>query len=220
MQIENNWKDTLQKEIDKPYFQSLMKFVDKEYSSTSCFPPYHQILNAFELTPLEEVKVVILGQDPYHGQGQAHGLAFSVPEGIKIPPSLRNIYKELIEDVNFKPTFHGDLSSWATQGVLLLNTTLTVREGAPGSHQNQGWERFTDEVIRMVSQQKENVVFILWGTHAQKKSDLIDAEKHLIISSTHPSPLSAYRGFFGSNPFSKTNAYLIKSGKNPIDWQI
>ena len=184
------------------------------------FPPKKQIFRALELTPFENIKVVILGQDPYHGEGEANGLAFSVNKGIKLPPSLRNIYKELESDLGVKPPIQGDLTSWAKQGVLLLNSVLTVEKDKPGSHRNIGWEEYTDTIIKEISDKKENIVFILWGKYAQSKKDLIDERKHLVISSPHPSPFSARKGFFGSKPFSTTNTYLKSKGKKEIDWRV
>lgn len=219
--FDSSWDSIL-----KPMFQSdemkkLSAFVQQEREAGLVFPPNDFVFNAFQLTPLSQVKVVILGQDPYHNDGQAHGLSFSVPAGIAIPPSLQNIYKELLNDIpNFQIPNHGDLTKWAKQGVLLLNATLTVRAHEAGSHQKKGWEKFTDAIIRAISEQQEHVVFILWGGYAIKKTALIDQTKHLVLSSVHPSPLSVYRGFYGSKPFSKTNDYLLASGKKPIDWQI
>lgn len=212
--------------ILKPLFQTnvlreLSTFVQKERAAHTVFPPGDLVLNAFQLTHFDQLKVVILGQDPYHGPGQAHGLSFSVPRGIAIPPSLRNIYTELCRDIpGFKYPEHGDLTKWAEQGVLLLNATLTVQAHLAGSHQKKGWEYFTDEIIRSISDKKEGVVFMLWGAYANKKSALIDASKHLILKSVHPSPLSAYRGFFGCAHFSQANTYLKKKHSQPIDWQV
>lgn len=219
--IEESWKEVLFNEFQKDYFKNLKQFLLKEKSENkTIYPPNNLIFNAFNKTPFNNVKVVILGQDPYHGAGQAHGLCFSVPEGIKIPPSLRNIYKELSTDVDFKIPISGNLIKWAKQGVLLINATLTVRDSEAGSHQKKGWETFTDSVIKIISEKKENVVFVLWGNYAQSKEKLIDNNKHLIIKSVHPSPLSATRGFFGSKPFSKTNEYLKKNNINEIDWSL
>lgn len=215
--LESSWNEILLNEFQKPYFIELVKYINIEYSKFKCFPPENQIFEAFNKTKLKDVKVVILGQDPYHGLNQAHGLCFSVPDGISLPPSLKNIFKELESDVKCVKN-SGNLTSWTSQGVFLLNSTLTVREAQAGSHQNQGWERFTDEIIKLISTKKENVVFILWGSYAHKKSKLIDQEKHLVIKGVHPSPLSSYRGFFGSKPFSKTNEYLIKHQLEPIIW--
>lgn len=215
-----SWQRLLADEFEKEYFQDLFKFIDQEYEAGNVYPPKELIFSAFEHTPYEQVKVVILGQDPYHGAGQSHGLAFSVQKGVKIPPSLRNMYKELASDLAIEPASHGNLTSWADQGVLLLNTVLTVREGEANSHQKQGWERFTDRVIEVLNEREDPIVFVLWGKPAQQKATMIDATKHIIIQSFHPSPLSASRGFFGSKPFSKVNDALISLGKQPIDWQI
>jgi uracil-DNA glycosylase len=219
VRIEPTWKKVLQKEFEKPYFKTLTEFVKKEYQDGKVYPPPKYIFNAFDQTPFNQVKVVILGQDPYHGAGQANGLSFAVAGDQRLPPSLQNIYKELHTDLGVPPKSHGDLVDWAEQGVLLLNATLTVRASSPGSHQNKGWEEFTDAVIRILSEQKENLVFILWGAYAQKKGGVINTTKgHLIIRSPHPSPFSAHSGFFGSRPFSQTNTFLMLSGKNPIVW--
>lgn len=215
--IEPSWKNALKNEFEKPYFLSLIDFVKNEYKAHTCFPKGKQIFKAFELTPLDKVKVVLLGQDPYHGIGQAMGLCFSVPEGITNPPSLQNIITELKDDLGVCLS-SGDLSAWAQQGVFLLNATLTVRAHEAGSHQKKGWEIFTDSIIQKISEEKENIVFILWGSYAQQKIKLINPEKHFIIKSPHPSPLSSYRGFFGSRPFSKTNNYLISKNIKPINW--
>ncbi|PQL92548.1 uracil-DNA glycosylase [Apibacter adventoris] len=215
--IEPSWKNALKNEFEKPYFLSLIDFVKNEYKAHTCFPKGKQIFKAFELTPLDKVKVVLLGQDPYHGIGQAMGLCFSVPEGITNPPSLQNIITELKDDLGVSLS-SGDLSAWAQQGVFLLNATLTVRAHEAGSHQKKGWEIFTDSIIQKISEEKENIVFILWGSYAQQKIKLINPEKHFIIKSPHPSPLSSYRGFFGSRPFSKTNNYLISKNIKPINW--
>ncbi len=217
IRIEPSWKKALAGEFAKPYFRTLTEFVKKEYSSTKIYPPLQFLFHAFELCPFDKVAVVILGQDPYHGAGQAHGLSFSVPSGIGVPPSLRNIYKEIASDVGGVIPTHGNLEYWARQGVLLLNATLTVQAGSPGSHQHHGWEEFTDAVIRTISEKKEHVTFILWGRYAREKKKLIDAEKHLILESAHPSPFSATK-FFGSKPFSKTNQYLKSHGKPEIRW--
>jgi len=205
-------------EFGKPYFQKLSAFVREEYQKYKIYPPGGKIFNAFDSCPFDQVKVVILGQDPYHGPNQANGLAFSVSNGVPIPPSLKNIYKELKADLGVEPPGHGNLERWAHQGVLLLNATLTVRRGAAGSHQGKGWELFTDAVLRILSEQQEGLVFILWGAYAKRKGALIDRSKHYVIESAHPSPLSATSGFFGSRPFSKANAYLESKGKKPIDW--
>lgn len=217
IRIEPSWKKALEEEFVKPYFKTLTEFVKKEYVSAKVYPPPQFLFHAFELCSFDKVSVVILGQDPYHGAGQAHGLSFSVPPTVVIPPSLRNIYKEITTDVGGVIPAHGNLEGWARQGVLLLNATLTVRAGSPGSHQHQGWEEFTDTVIRMISEKKENIVFILWGRYAREKKKLIDADKHLILESTHPSPFSVAK-FFGSKPFSKTNLYLKSHGKIEIRW--
>ncbi len=218
VKIEASWKEVLKEEFKKAYFQNLTDFVKNEYQTHPIYPPGKQIFAAFDHTPFEEVKVVIIGQDPYHGAGQAHGLSFSVPEGIKQPPSLKNIFKELDSDLGISPVQSGNLERWAEQGVLLLNATLTVRASQPGSHQNKGWEEFTDAAIQKLSDEKEHLVFILWGAYAQKKGSMIDPSKHFIIKSPHPSPFSAHNGFFGSKPFSKTNYYLKSMGKNEINW--
>ncbi|MDR2122466.1 MAG: uracil-DNA glycosylase [Flavobacteriaceae bacterium] len=217
IEIEPSWKKLLQSEFEKPYFSSLIDFVKQEYKTYTCFPKGKNIFKAFELTPFDRVKVVLLGQDPYHGIGQAMGLCFSVPDGIVYPPSLRNIIIELKSDVGVDLK-SGDLSSWAEQGVFLLNATLTVRAHQAGSHQKRGWESFTDSVIQKISSEKENVVFILWGSYAQQKINLIDTQKHCIIKSVHPSPLSAHRGFFGSKPFSRTNSFLLSKNIEPVQW--
>ena len=218
IKIEPSWKDALQEEFGKEYFKKLTEFVRGEYLSAKVFPPPKFIFHAFELSPFDTVKVVILGQDPYHGNGQAHGLSFSVPEKVGMPPSLQNIYKEICADVGGEMPKHGNLEHWATQGVLLLNATLTVRAHTAGSHQDKGWEEFTDAVIKTLSDTKEHLVFLLWGNYARKKSELIDWDKHLILESAHPSPFSAYSGFFGNKHFSQTNAYLQKHGREPIQW--
>ncbi len=217
--LPKQWIDVLQEEFQKPYFDTLDKFVTETYKSSICFPPKEQIFQTLKSTSLSNVKVVLLGQDPYHGQGQAHGLSFSVNDGIKHPPSLKNIFKELVTDCKMEVPESGNLSSWAEQGVLLLNATLTVEAKKAGSHQRKGWEQFTDAIIKKISESNEHVVFLLWGGYAQKKSKLIDESKHLILATGHPSPLSANRGFwFGNQHFSKTNAYLKKHHKNEILW--
>lgn len=218
VKIEPSWKNVLQPEFEKPYFETLTSFVKKEYQSQQVFPPGNELFNAFNLCPFESVKVVIIGQDPYHGPGQAHGLCFSVRDGVKFPPSLRNIFKEINNDLGVAVPESGDLTRWATQGVFLLNATLTVRAHNAGSHQKKGWEIFTDEVIRLLSENREHLVFLLWGAYAQRKSELIDTTKHLVLDSVHPSPLSASRGFFGNHHFSKANQYLEKLGESPISW--
>ncbi len=216
--IGHGWKTMLQEEFSKPYFHQLVQFVKSEYRNHQVYPPGNLIFNAFETCPLEKVKVVIIGQDPYHGSGQANGLSFSVNPGIRVPPSLQNIYKELHQDIGKPIPDHGDLSSWAKQGVLLLNATLTVRSSTPGSHQRKGWENFTDAVIQQLAMHQKHLVFILWGAYAQKKGANIDHHKHLVIESAHPSPFAAYRGFFGSKPFSRCNEYLKSHGIEPIHW--
>lgn len=218
VKIDDSWAPLLADEFEKPYFQALISFVRSEYSQYRCFPPGNLIFNAFNTTPYDKVKVVLLGQDPYHEPGQAHGLCFSVNDGIPFPPSLVNIFKEIQTDIGTPVPSSGNLTRWAQQGVLLLNATLTVREHQAGSHQRRGWETFTDSVIRLLSNTRENLVFILWGGYAQSKSYLIDGRKHLVLSSAHPSPLSAYRGFFGNHHFSLTNQYLISKGIEPIKW--
>ena len=222
IELEAGWLSALQDEFGKPYMASVKKTLkDEKDAGYKTYPKNSDIFNAFNTTPFDDVKVVILGQDPYHGEGQAHGLSFSVQKGITPPPSLKNIYKELLTDIpGFKLPSHGDLSEWAKQGVLLLNASLTVRANTPNSHQKIGWGEFTDKVIQTLSDKKEGIVFILWGAFAQAKSELIDQTKHFIIKSPHPSPFSAERGFFGSRPFSKANEILEKEGKKPIDWQI
>lgn len=218
VKIEQSWKEQLALEFDKEYFKSLTDFVRQEYQSTTVYPPGSYIFNAFEHCPFDKVKVVILGQDPYHEPGQAHGLSFSVQDGIPYPPSLVNIFKELESDLGKPMPSSGNLLRWAGQGVLLLNATLTVRAHLAGSHQNRGWETFTDAVIHKLADNRSHLVYILWGSYAQKKGAFIDASHNLVIKSAHPSPLAAYRGFFGSKPFSKANDYLIATGQEPIDW--
>lgn len=218
--IEPSWKEVLKQEFEKPYFKELAAFVKEEYARTTVYPHPKNIFKAFELTPFDSVKVVILGQDPYHGPHQAHGLSFSVVEGVQNPPSLQNIFKELEADIGKPVASGGNLSRWAAQGVLLLNATLTVRAASAGSHQNKGWEQFTDAVIRMLSEKREHLVFILWGNYAKAKGAHIDRNKHLVIASPHPSPFSAYNGFFGSKPFSKTNNYLEAHRVQRIDWVL
>ena len=218
VKIEKSWQEVLQVEFDKPYFENLVGFVKQEYASNTVFPPAGQIFNAFNTCPFNNVKVVILGQDPYHGPGQAHGLCFSVSDGIQFPPSLQNIFKEITSDLGIPAPKTGNLTRWAEQGVLLLNATLTVRASQAGSHQGRGWEEFTDAVIKTISEKAENVVFILWGSYAIKKKSLINASKHCILTAPHPSPLSSYRGFFGCKHFSQTNNYLTSKGKQPIEW--
>lgn len=218
VKIEDSWKNLLSDVFEQDFFNSLVSFVKDEYQTHEVFPPGKEIFNAFNHCPIEAVKVVILGQDPYHGSGQAHGLSFSVRPGVPFPPSLLNIFKEIKTDKGLGLPPNGDLSRWAQQGVFLLNATLTVRANQAGSHQNRGWEKFTDEVIKLISAQRENVVFMLWGAYAQKKEELIDVEKHLILKAPHPSPLSAHRGFLGCRHFSKANDYLIEKQISPIKW--
>ncbi|MGN1218832.1 uracil-DNA glycosylase [uncultured Bacteroides sp.] len=218
VQIEESWKEALMPEFSKDYFIRLTDFVRKEYHETTVYPPGKLIFNAFNLCPFDKVKVVIIGQDPYHGPGQAHGLCFSVNDGIQPPPSLVNIFKEINSDLGKPIPQSGNLTRWAEQGVLLLNATLTVRAHQAGSHQRRGWEEFTDAVIRKLAEEKSNLVFILWGSYAQKKGAFIDRNKHLVLTSVHPSPLSAYNGFFGNHHFSLANDYLVKNGKTAIDW--
>lgn len=217
--IEESWAEVLKDEFDKEYFKTLTNFVRNEYSSGICYPPGQMIFNAFKSTPFKDVKVVIIGQDPYHGPNQAHGLCFSVNEGVPFPPSLSNIFKEIKADIGVETPMSGDLSHWAKQGVLLLNATLTVRAGQAGSHQNKGWEIFTDEVINKLNKEKEGIVFLLWGNYAQNKGKYIDPTRHCILKSKHPSPLSANQGgWFGQKNFSKTNDFLISKGKEPVNW--
>lgn len=218
--IQNDWLEALKEEFRQPYYKKLFQTVNEEYRARQIFPPADDIFNAFHLTPLHEVKVVILGQDPYHGTGQAHGLCFSVRPGVEIPPSLVNIYKELHDDLGCSIPNHGCLTKWAKQGVLLLNTVLTVRAHQANSHKGIGWEEFTDAAIRKLNEQDRPIVFILWGKPAQAKKAMLHNPKHLILEAPHPSPLSAYRGFFGSRPFSQTNRFLEAQGVKPIDWQI
>lgn len=220
VKIESSWFELLHEEFSKEYFKNLVNFIKEEKSRYKIYPPGSLIFNAFNTTPVNKIKVVILGQDPYHGEGQAHGLCFSVPLGIKPPPSLINIFKELNSDLGIAFPKHGNLTSWAEQGVLLLNATLTVRANSPGSHQNKGWETFTDAVIKTLNDTKNNLVFILWGNYAKAKQNLINPEKHLILTAAHPSPFSANSGFFGCKHFSKTNEYLMKIGKEPINWSL
>lgn len=216
--IHPSWQAHLQAEFDKPYFGRLVEFVRHEYATHTVYPPGRLIFNAFNLCPFDNVKVVLIGQDPYHEPGQAQGLCFSVPDGIPFPPSLVNIFKEIETDTGTPPPPTGNLTRWAQQGVLLLNATLTVREHQAGSHQRQGWEEFTDAVIRTLSTQRDGLVFMLWGSYAGSKSYLIDSRRHLILRSAHPSPLSAYRGFFGNHHFTQANAYLRSQGKQEIKW--
>jgi uracil-DNA glycosylase len=219
VKIENTWKEKLKQEFEKEYFIKLTDFVRGEYMSTTVYPPASLIFNSFNLCPYENTKAVIIGQDPYHGPGQAHGLCFSVRDGVDFPPSLINIFKEIEMDLGFKRASSGNLERWAQQGVLLLNATLTVRAHLAGSHQRKGWEQFTDAVISAINSEKQNIVFFLWGAYAQKKGENIDRSRHLVLESVHPSPLSASRGFFGNHHFSKCNAYLEAHSIKPIDWQ-
>ena len=218
--IQNDWLEPLKPEFGKPYYAQLFSFVQNQSPTSQIYPPSDDIFNDCHLTPLHEVKVVILGQDPYHNDGQAHGLCFSVKPDVEIPPSLVNIYQELHDDLGCYIPNNGNLVNWAQQGVLLLNTVLTVRAHQANSHRGMGWEQFTDAAIRVLNEQDRPIVFILWGSPAQKKAQMLNNPKHLILKAPHPSPLSAYRGFFGSRPFSKTNEFLVKNGLEPIDWQI
>lgn len=217
----NSWKEFIAAESTKEYYLKLKQTIDKAYATEVVYPPKEDIYNAFKHCPLDKVKVVILGQDPYHGAGQAHGLSFSVNKGIALPPSLRNIYRELEQDVDFINPNHGDLTYWAKQGVLLLNDVLTVKAASAGSHQKLGWEQFTEHVISFLSEQKSDLVFMLWGNHALKKGKKIDRAKHLVLASGHPSPMSANQGkWFGNKHFSQANTFLVSKGKQPIDWQL
>lgn len=218
VKIANSWKNHLNVEFNKPYFTALITFVKEEYKNHVVYPPGKEIFRAFDCCDFNDVKVVIIGQDPYHGPGQANGLCFSVRDGVRMPPSLVNIFKEINKDLGKPVPKSGNLERWATQGVLLLNATLTVRAASAGSHQNKGWETFTDAAIKTISQEKEHVVFLLWGAYAQKKGELIDRNKHLVLMSAHPSPFSADRGFFGCKHFSKANEYLKSKGLKEIDW--
>lgn len=218
VQIEETWKEVLAPEFEKDYFIRLTDFVRQEYQTTTVYPPGKLIFNAFNLCPYNKVKVVIIGQDPYHGPGQAHGLCFSVNDGVPFPPSLQNIFKEIHDDLRTPIPATGNLTRWAEQGVLMLNATLTVRAHQAGSHQRKGWEEFTDAAIRALAEKREHLVFILWGSYAQKKGAFIDRNKHLVLTSVHPSPLSAYNGFFGNRHFSRANEYLIQHGETPIVW--
>ncbi len=218
VRIDQSWKEHLQTEFDKPYFKTLTDFVKEEYAHGPVYPPGSLIFNAFDLCPFDKVKVVIIGQDPYHEPGQAHGLCFSVNEGVPFPPSLRNIFKEISDDLGKPVPVSGDLTRWARQGVLLLNATLTVRAGQAGSHQGRGWEEFTDAAIRELNSGRDGLVFILWGGYAKKKGAIIDRSRHLVLSSAHPSPLSAYNGFFGNHHFSLANKWLTDHGQTPIEW--
>ena len=218
--VTNDWLEVFKPEYKKPYYKKLYDFINEEYSRYTVYPPGDDIFNAFHLTPLSKVKVVIIGQDPYHEPGQAHGLCFSVKQGVDIPPSLQNIYKELHDDVGFEIPGHGCLTSWAEQGVLLLNAVLTVRAHAAASHQNKGWEEFTDAVIRAVNEVDRPIVFLLWGGFARSKSKMLTNPNHLVLEAPHPSPLSAYRGFFGCRHFSRANDFLTAHGAEPVDWTI
>ena len=218
VRIDESWRERLQSEFDAPYFAQLTDFVRHEYATTRVYPPGSQMFAAFDACPFDKVKVVILGQDPYHEPGQAHGLCFSVNDGVPFPPSLQNIFKEIHDDIGTPVPMSGDLTRWANQGVLLLNATLTVRAHQAGSHQNKGWEQFTDAVIHRLAQERENLVFILWGSYAQRKGEFIDRSRHLVLQSPHPSPLSAHRGFFGNRHFSRTNEYLTAHGIESILW--
>ncbi len=220
IKFDNEWDDLLKDEFKKDYYLKLRSFLKNEYSMQTVYPPMHDIYNAFKYTSYSDVKVVILGQDPYHGKGQAHGLCFSVLKGVAPPPSLVNIYKELNSDTGFEIPNHGELTKWAKEGILLLNTTLTVREASPNSHKGKGWETFTDRVISILNQREKPIVFLLWGGNARSKKSLITNKQHLILETVHPSPLSAYGGFFGCRHFSKTNSFLVENGIKPIDWQV
>lgn len=218
VRIENSWKERLKGEFDQEYFRKLTDFVRNEYKTTAVYPPGKDIFRAFDCCPFDRVKVVILGQDPYHEPGQAHGLSFSVKDGVPFPPSLVNIFKEIESDLGRPSPTSGNLTRWCEQGVLLLNATLTVRAHVAGSHQNKGWERFTDAVIHRLAEEREHLVFLLWGGYAQRKGEFIDPTRHLVLKSAHPSPLSAHRGFFGNHHFSRANAYLAEHGETPINW--
>jgi len=218
VRIDDSWRTVLQQEFDKPYFELLTSFVRKEYQTKPCFPPASQIFAAFDACPFDKVRVVIIGQDPYHDVGQAHGLCFSVNDGVRIPPSLENIYKEIQRDLGKTPPASGNLLRWAEQGVLLLNATLTVAAHQPGSHQNKGWEELTDAAILALNQHREHLVYMLWGSYAQRKGQYVDRKKNLVLTAVHPSPLSAYRGFIGCGHFSQANTYLVEHGLAPIEW--
>ncbi len=218
--IGNEWDDLLAGEFEAPYYQKLREFLKSEYSHHKIYPNMHDIFNALKYTPYSKVKVVILGQDPYHGAGQAHGLCFSVKKGIEPPPSLKNIFAEIKSDLGIDPPDHGELTSWARQGVLLLNTVLTVREGQPNSHKNAGWELLTTKIVELLNDNPNPMVFLLWGANARAKEPLLTNPNHLVLSTVHPSPLSAYNGFFGCKHFSKTNEFLTKNGVAPVNWQI
>ncbi len=217
---KTDWNPLLRSEFNQPYWQDLMEFVHQERRQHQVFPPHEEVFAALHLTPFESVKAVILGQDPYHGPGQAHGLCFSVRPGVPAPPSLKNIFAEMETDLGFAPPSSGSLTAWAEQGVLLLNTTLTVRARQAASHQGKGWEQFTDKIIEVVSQKSDRVVFVLWGSSARRKKPMIDLSRHAVVESPHPSPLSAHRGFLGSQPFSKVNRLLEEAGRSPIDWRL
>lgn len=219
VKIEESWRKAIGDEFEKSYFKTLSDFVRKEYVNGAVCPTPKDVFRAFDLCPFDKVRVVILGQDPYHGVGQANGLSFAVHDGVRIPPSLQNIFKEIKSDLNIEVIQSGDLSRWAKQGVLLLNATLTVKASSPGSHQGKGWEEFTDAVIQKLSDEKENLVFILWGNYAKQKGKIINRSKHCVIESPHPSPFSAHNGFFGSRPFSKTNEYLKERDEGEVDWR-
>lgn len=220
-QLHPSWQAVIGDELHKPYMEALRDFLKQEKAAGKIiYPPGPLIFNAFNHTPFEKVKVVIIGQDPYHGPDQAHGLSFSVPKGVDLPPSLQNIFKEIAADLNIKMSRNGDLTTWAEQGVLLLNATLTVEQAKAGAHQNKGWEQFTDAAIAALNQHREHLVFVLWGSYAQKKGNVIDAKRHLVLKSVHPSPLSAHRGFFGNHQFSTINQYLIDHQQTPINWQL
>ncbi|MEI6138700.1 MAG: uracil-DNA glycosylase [Mariniphaga sp.] len=218
IKIEPHWKELLNNEFEKPYFSVLTDFVKSEYATQKVYPPGKLIFNAFDKCPFDKVKVVILGQDPYHEPGQAHGLCFSVPDGVPHPPSLQNIFKEILEDLGIPVPKSGNLERWAEQGVFLLNATLTVRAHQAGSHQKKGWETFTDQVVRLLNDSDNHLVFVLWGAYAQRKGEFINAKKHLVLSSVHPSPLSVHKGFYGNHHFSKANEFLTRQGKEPIRW--
>jgi len=218
--IGNDWDELLKDEFTKEYYLNLREFLKKEYSNYTVYPDMYDIFNALKYTSLKDTRVVILGQDPYHGPNQAHGLCFSVKKGVEPPPSLKNIYKEIENDLNIKQASHGELTSWAKDGVLMLNTVFTVRQACPNSHKGKGWELFTDKIIEIINQQADPCVFLLWGANAKAKSNLITNKKHLVLSTVHPSQLSAYNGFFGCKHFSKANEFLIKNNRKPIDWQI
>ncbi|MGD8345740.1 MAG: uracil-DNA glycosylase [Lysobacterales bacterium] len=219
IKLENSWKERLADEFSQPYMSELRAFLlERKRRGATIYPPGNQIFNALDSTPFDRVRVVIFGQDPYHGPGQAHGLCFSVPEGVPVPPSLVNIYKEIADDLGLKPPPHGNLQSWAEQGVLLLNAVLTVERGQASAHQGKGWERFTDRVVYELNEGRENLVFLLWGAYAMKKGEMIDRERHLVLTAPHPSPLSAHRGFFGCRHFSKVNAWLERHGMEPVKW--